>query len=276
MNNLKFPVILFLFFLFIASLFAYLFDNIFYLFNFLYIGSFASVGVLLFLNNKSYGRLLVQWGVGLYMLVLLGFIAMENMQLSGFFYYLFLGVFQAAVIHYLIAKIGGPVLFGRGWCGYACWTGMVLDILPYKTPKTHERVANLGILRYLVFLITLLFVATLFYFNVPNLTYVMFLAFVIGNLIYYGIGIALAYILKDNRAFCKYVCPIVTFLKPASYFSLLRTKVNKDTCNSCNICVSKCPMDVDILDKKRSRKNGTECILCLECVKKCPTNSIKL
>ena len=29
--------------------------------------------------------------------------------------------------------------------------------------------------------------------------------FVIGNLLYYAVGILLAYSLKDNRAFCKYV-----------------------------------------------------------------------
>lgn len=46
--------------------------------------------------------------------------AAGNMMLEGFWYYLFLGVFQAATIHYMVAKIVGPFLFGRGWCGYAC------------------------------------------------------------------------------------------------------------------------------------------------------------
>ena len=30
------------------------------------------------------------------------------------------GVFEAATIHYAVAKIFGPLIFGRGWCGYAC------------------------------------------------------------------------------------------------------------------------------------------------------------
>jgi hypothetical protein len=33
-----------------------------------------------------------------------------------------------------------------------------------------------------------------------------------GNIFYYASGIALAYLLKDNRAFCKYVCPITAVL----------------------------------------------------------------
>jgi polyferredoxin len=234
----------------------------------------VSIGVYLLSINNKYGRTLVQFGIGLYMVIFLGIILQENMQLSGFFYYLFLGVFQAAVIHYAVAKIFGPVLFGRGWCGYACWTGMILDILPYKTPKNHERVKGLGFLRLGVFIITLGIVLTLFYFNVPKLPYIMFIVFIIGNLVYYIVGLLLAYLFKDNRAFCKYFCPITVFLKPASYFSLLRIKNNPKTCIECNSCKNKCPMDVDLLDNRRKRKNGTECILCLECVKNCPTNSL--
>ena len=64
-----------------------------------------------------------------------GLIRNENMQIEGFRYYLFTGVFEAATIHYAVAKIFGPLLFGRGWCGYACWTAMVIDFLPYKVPK---------------------------------------------------------------------------------------------------------------------------------------------
>ncbi len=57
----------------------------------------------------------------------------------GFWYYLFLGTFEAATIHYAVAKIFGPLLFGRGWCGYACWTAMALDFLPYKRPQKPRR-----------------------------------------------------------------------------------------------------------------------------------------
>jgi len=276
MKKLRAPIAILTFFIFIATAMFYLTNSVFFIINFLYIGSFVAAGVYLFTTGNKYGRTIANWGVGLYMLLFLGLIMQENMLVSGFFFYLFLGVFQAAVIHFLVAKIGGPLFFGRAWCSYACWIVMVLDVLPYKTPETHERVANLGLLRYVLFLIILIFVSLLFYFNVPNLHYTMFLIFVVGNLIYYVIGIVLAYVFKDNRAFCKYICPIVTFLKPASYFAFLRTKVDKDTCNSCNKCVNVCPMDVDMLDEKRTRKNGTECILCLECVKTCPNDSINL
>ncbi len=47
------------------------------------------------------------------------------MQIEGFWYYLFTGVFEAATIHYAVAKIFGPLVFGRGWCGYG-YRGSVL------------------------------------------------------------------------------------------------------------------------------------------------------
>ena len=104
----------------------------------------------------------------------------------------------------------------------------------------------------------------------------MFWCFLVGNLLYYTVGIALAYLLKDNRAFCKYICPITVFLKPMSYFSLMRVTCDQEKCVSCGRCKKVCPMDVDMTDNARSRANGTECILCLECVEACPTKALKL
>ena len=92
-------------------------DNLFYLFNFSYIGISISLGVFLFIRKYKHARHIVQLLVGLYMLIYLGLICNENMQIEGFWYYLFTGVFEAATIHYVVAKIFGPLLFGRGWCG---------------------------------------------------------------------------------------------------------------------------------------------------------------
>ena len=247
-------------------------DNLFYLFNFSYIGLSIALGLLLFIRNYRHARRIVQLLVGLYMLVYLGIICRENMQIEGFWYYLFTGVFEAATIHYAVAKIFGPLLFGRGWCGYACWTAMVLDFLPYKVPQQPRK--PFGWIRYITFAASLIFVAALFLAHVGNLERIMFWAFLIGNAVYYAVGIALAFALKDNRAFCKYVCPITVFLKPMSYFSALRITCDKEKCVSCGKCKKVCPMDVDVTDNSRKRKNGTECILCMECAKSCPKKAL--
>lgn len=247
-------------------------DNLFYLFNFSYIGISISLGVFLFVRKYKYARRTAQLLVGFYMLVYLGGICHENMQIEGFWYYLFTGVFEAATIHYAVAKIFGPLVFGRGWCGYACWTAMILDFLPYKVPD-HSR-KKIGWIRYITFAVSLLFVAGLFLFQVGSMERILFRAFIIGNILYYGVGIGLAFSFRDNRAFCKYICPITIFLKPMSYFSLLRIKCDKEKCVSCGKCKKVCPMDVDVTDNSRKRKNGMECILCFECVKSCPRNAL--
>ena len=267
------PLLLWLLFEGVAVILWKTKDNIFYLFNFSYIGTALAFGLFLFQRDYKHSRRIVQLLVGSYMLIYLGLISGENMQLEGFWYYLFTGVFEAATIHYAVAKIFGPLIFGRGWCGYACWTAMVLDFLPYKTPRNGRR-KKLKKIRYFTFILSLVFVSSLFLLGVVNLERIMFWSFLVGNILYYTVGIALAFGLKDNRAFCKYICPITVFLKPSSYFSLLRIKCNKDKCISCGKCRRVCPMDVDVTDNSRKRVNGTECILCMECVKNCPKDAL--
>lgn len=248
-------------------------SNLFYLFNFSYIGSCLSVGLALFTAGKRYARQFVQLAVGLYMLVYLGLMSQENMQIEGFWYYLFSGVFEAATIHYAVAKIFGPLLFGRGWCGYACWTAMVLDLLPFKVPQK-PRKEKLGTLRYVMFALSFALVSALFLMKFSNLERIMFWLFLIGNILYYAGSIALAFIFKDNRAFCKYLCPITVFLKPMSYFSLLRVHCDESKCVQCGKCLKVCPMNVEVNKESRKRKNATECILCYACTKVCPKKAL--
>ena len=274
MKKYTFPLMLWFFFEAVAVTLWLTLNNLFYLFNFSYIGTCLAIGITLYIKRVKYARNLVQFAVGLYMLLYLGILSNENMQIEGFWYYLFLGVFEAAVIHYAVAKIMGPFLFGRGWCGYACWTAMILDILPYKEPQQPRR--NLGFIRYIVFISSLLFIGALFVFHVPNMQRIMFISFIVGNILYYAVGIGLAFAFKDNRAFCKYICPITVFLKPASYYSLVRVKTDVEKCVSCGKCKKICPMNVDVTDPSRSRLNGTECILCFKCIDECPKKALHL
>lgn len=283
MKKYFFPLVLLAVFEAVAVVLWLTRDNLFYLFNFSYIGVSVSLGIFLFVKKYRHARRIVQLLVGLYMLVYLGLICGENMQIEGFWYYLFTGVFEAATIHYAVAKIFGPLLFGRGWCGYACWTAMVLDFLPFKVPVKPENERergerwsrrNIGWMRYVMFTISLIFVAALFLAHVGNIEKIMFWAFIIGNIMYYGLGILLAFIYQDNRAFCKYLCPITVFLKPMSYFALIRVKCDESKCISCGKCRKVCPMEVDMLDPSKRRKNGTECILCLECKRNCPVDAL--
>ena len=246
--------------------------NLFYLLNFSYIGISIGLGLVLIAAGWKYGREFVQFAVGSYMLVFLGLICHENMQIEGFWFYLASGIFAGATLHYCIAKIFGPLLFGRGWCGYACWTAMILDLLPYKTPKKGRR--KLGFIRYIMFALSLVLVVVLFLMGKANSS-TRFMLFLVGNIFYYVVGITLAILFKDNRAFCKYICPITVFLKPMSYYSLLRIRCDESKCIKCGKCIKVCPMDVEPCNDSRKRKNATECIFCLQCKKECPVKALR-
>ena len=120
-RRLRIAIILFVVFWIIAVLFWQLKGKIFFLLNFGYIGTAIAFGVgayeLFPRKKKPAGRRLTQFLVGVYLLGFLGLIKHENMQIEGFFFYLLGGFFAASVIHYLIAKVFLPILFGRGWCG---------------------------------------------------------------------------------------------------------------------------------------------------------------
>ncbi len=257
--------------------------DIFYLYNFLYLGTAISAGVFLSSalpkSKALYGRRIVQLLVGIYMLGYLGIISKENMQIEGFFTYILAGVFAASTLHYFIAKIAGPLIFGRGWCGWGCWTAMVLDFLPWEKPQS-GRIKKLESLRYVHLAISASIVIC-FWFILSKGKFLLepetaLLWLIIGNAFYYISGIILAAILKDNRAFCKYLCPVSLIMKVPSRFSLLKIEIDKEKCRDCKLCEINCPMDVKLLTYKNKDERilSSECILCTTCLKVCPFDAI--
>jgi formate hydrogenlyase subunit 6/NADH:ubiquinone oxidoreductase subunit I len=281
-KNIISPLIFLGIFWGLAVLFYITSGFVFYLFNFGYIGTSIAVGIFLIQSlpkkHKAWGRRVSQILVGCYMLFFLGFFNRENMQLEGFFMLMLSGVFAAATMHYLIAKIVGPLIFGRAWCSYTCWTTMVLDLLPYKRPQ-NKRIRNLGILRYLYFFLSLSLVLFIWFIlkePVEPQSSAELYWLLAGNILFYGIGIMLAYRIKDNRAFCKYLCPIPVLQKVTSRFSLLKMKINPDMCIDCGKCEKVCPMDIKLLEYKNKNQRilATECIWCSTCTYECPKNAI--
>lgn len=65
--------------------------------------------------------------------------------------------------------------------------------------------------------------------------------FVAGNVLYFASGIVLAFALKNNRAFCKYLCPITVLMKTTTRFSLLKIDGSRGQCSRCGACSRACP-----------------------------------
>jgi polyferredoxin len=284
LKNLIVPVVVLLAFWGIAILGFTASGNTLPLIMFGYIGTSLGIGLGLYgtlpKKQKPIGRRLTLFLIGLFLVGFAIFMGRENSQLEGFFFGLLTGVVQMAVIHYFIAKIIGPLLFGRLWCGWACWTVMVLDLLPFKRPAGRLP-GRLGWFRYLHFGLSIgLVLLLVFVFGFRNgaagTTAVIW--FIVGNLAYYAIGIALAYALKDNRAFCKYVCPISVPLKITSRFALLKIGSTGRECNDCGACVKMCPMDIRIPEYilNGERVLSTECSLCQTCITICAKDTLKL
>lgn len=251
-----------------------------------YIAASMAIGLTLYFTLKNLDQLLRRRLV--HMLLgasLFGAAALRDplhalFQVEGLFFDLLAGVLLAAVIHYLIAKIVGPLLFGRVWCGWACWTALVLDQLPYK--RSPGRLpGRWGWLRYAHFGLSAVLVAVLWFGlryrpgdgGPPALAW-----FLAGNALYYLVGIVLALVLKDNRAFCKYVCPVSVPLKLSSRFALLKVRGAPEQCCGHQVCEKVCPMDIRITDyiQRGQRVLSTECILCQACINVCPEHTLTL
>lgn len=284
-RKLKIPLTLLIVFWVIAIVFWQSQGNIFFLFNFGYIGTSIGVGLGIYeflpKRKKHWGRRLAQILVGSYMLVYLGIILKENVQIEGFFIYLLAGFYSGSVIHYLVAKLAGPLIFNRGWCGWSCWTAMILDLLPFKRNKSGRLDRKWEFLRYVHFALSLGLVLVLWYgfeHRSDSPIFAPILWLLIGNMLYYIIGIALAYKLKDNRAFCKYVCPVPVLQKIPSRFSLLKVEGAAEKCTGCGACDKMCPMDIQVSQYTQSHQRvlSTECILCNECVDVCVKDALKI
>jgi ferredoxin-type protein NapH len=231
-------------------------------------------------QKRSMARRLVIFLMGMLLLIVAIASGRGNMQIEGLFFGAMLSLAHPAVTHYLLAKIVGPIAFGRVWCGWACWFAAIFDQLPYKRSSGRLR-GPWGWLRYAHFGLSLGLVL-LFWFGfgyqegasgLPGLVW-----FLMGLTIYFALGVGLAVALKDNRAFCKYLCPISVLLKTSGSVSALKITGEAAKCNECQACALICPMDIKVYDyiKDDERVLSTECTLCMACINACPKDALKI
>jgi polyferredoxin len=90
------------------------------------------------------------------------------------------------------------------------------------------------------------------------------------------VGLAVA--LKDNRAFCKYLCPISVLLKTSGSVAALKISGDAAKCNECQACTLICPMDIKVYDylNQGERVLSTECTLCMACINACPKDALSI
>lgn len=207
-----------------------------------------------------------------------------NLDLEGFFMLLFLGTAGAAIGHTLVTVIVGPLFFGRFLCGWGCWRAMILEQLPIgRTPG--RRKGGWNLLPFLGLALSIgaaaasVFVLGHHPGGAAGAMHAGSLrAIATGFGIYYVASIGLAFALRDQRAFCKYLCPSSVILGLTSRLSILKMTADGGRCNSCGACSQVCPMDIDVarFAVLGQRVRSGQCILCQRCAHACPTEALRL
>jgi polyferredoxin len=204
-------------------------------------------------------------------------LAGTSLDLEGFFLLLLAGTAGAALGHTLVTVIAGPLVFGRVLCGWGCWRAMVLEFLPVGRGAGRRRGAWAA-LPYLG-LATSAAAAALCFYALGHRPAAQGLLPVLGACgVYYVASIGLALALKDQRAFCKYLCPSAAILRWTSRPARLRVAARPDLCDGCGACTPACPMDIEVaaLALAGRRIGSGDCVLCQRCVQACPRDALRL
>ena len=231
-------------------------------------------------SRRRWGRTLSVVVIGLGLFLGAGVFGRQSFQLEGFFFYLLAGAWGGVIVHYLVAKLVGPALIGRAFCGWGCWNWMVFDLLPFR--RSPGRFARMPDLRLWHLGASFILVASLTlagydhgftWQRTDGLWW-----YLGGCAAYWLAGLTLAVVLRDNRAFCKYLCPVSVLVRTASRASVLRIGADAEACNACGACEKVCPMDVKIVSwvKAGRRVDDPECVLCQTCTTACPKDCLGL
>lgn len=191
------------------------------------------------------------------------------------------------------------VIIPRGFCGYLCPLGTLIDLFDWALGKRVKRFRISGEgwwvhIKYYVLLATL--ICSLFGILVSG--FVSAIPVITRGFLFIGeplqigflrgwhlippmnaghwlsialfLGILFLGFLRP-RFWCKYVCPSGAIFSVANLFRVAERKV-EDTCINCNKCVDACGFDAI---KPDFTTRETDCTFCQTCAGVCPTHSIK-
>jgi len=213
----------------------------------------------------------------------LSVLGVMGLDLEAFFMLVLSGTAGAAMGHTLVTVIAGPMVFGRFLCGWGCWRSMVLELLPMGRGRGRldgkwRLFPFVGLAASLAAAVALLAAGHHPGGIPPNFHADSPVPILAGFAAYYIASIGLAFRLKDQRAFCKYLCPSSVILRRTSRLSLTKMAVRADSCNNCGACSQVCPMDIDVAEYASlgARVTSGECILCQRCAHACPNDALHL
>lgn len=164
------------------------------------------------------------------------------------------------------------VLFGRFYCSWICPMNSSFNVIRiifakfkikrFKTPK---------------FLTRTIFRVILFIFFILSMALSMFISkkmkIRIDILLYITLFSIIITLFFEEKLWHRHICPFGAILSVTSRFSLLKMKINEESCISCGKCQKVCPTGaIETLEDKKRRVTKQECLLCGQCQKTCPVD----
>ncbi len=181
-----------------------------------------------------------------------------------------------------IAIIVVSAVFKKGFCGYLCPFGFILEYvsekgLKLKIPKLiHYPLLGVkyylpfGFLKMVFFTMQTRDVQIFLYSSYNKISDAKMLELLlyptIKSLLIISVIVLLNYLFKGF--FCKYLCPYGALLGIFSLLSPFKIKRNENECIACKLCSKACPMEIEVHKKKTVYT--PECIGCQECIKAVP------
>lgn len=183
-------------------------------------------------------------------------------------------IFLAILASIALLSVVGNKLF----CGWVCPIGAIQEIfhrIPlFKALKIKLPFRTTNLIRTTIFIA---FLAVIFsvgisiydYFNPFEFLHWGFEPMAIAILLVTLVGAVFIF-----RPFCYLICPLGLFTWTLEHLSLIKVKVNKTKCITCNLCInmSPCPAVPSILEERKLRP---DCHACGRCLEVCPENALR-
>ena len=172
--------------------------------------------------------------------------------------------------------LGGNLIMGRAFCGFFCPGGAAQDFL-FKIPVKKlslPQIVNRGLryLRYLLAFIIVLIIleATGVWQGIPLVSdlwsWLLHHESPVSIALIALLALALLFAILISRPFCRYLCPLGTWISPFNKYSLVELKYDDDKCQQCHQCSESCSVGIE---PTSVGWNSAECNRCLNCYTEC-------
>lgn len=185
----------------------------------------------------------------------------------------------------------GTLLMGRRFqCSTIClFNGFISESFDLAFPVIGKRKRGtsrrfklfLISLKWLMLIVSILFVIVWFY-TLFSGTYHADIFEVLADVeVYKYLSLELLFamflwVVFTGRGYCYY-CPLGTVLGYLSRLAGQKIETDKNKCITCNQCNNSCPMNIEIMERAKSRESVVDplCVGCGHCIDSCPTDTLE-